>query len=376
MIPSFERDLEGTRSVKSLAPLADRLILSGVKWIGMDIAQAAGGGFSDLWKAPFRSRQVEITALRNYKPDDREHFDNSPSESSSDSTTPPSYQNLLSNYLDMLSQKPEDTTMSASDFSTTEPWPDVQPTAQHLMDSHFATPEWNESLFDESPLEAILDSPVIDDKALSREANNRRQLEHPNILPFSMGHGYLPRLRHVPRLIPPRMDTSNVTDYLARKPYCDRFKFMRVVASGLEYLHSSGDLYGDLRGANIVISANLTACIPDFGRLRLRDARESTLGAAIRWQTPEIFDLESLGEGETTLSRQQSEFFSFCLTVYEVFMCQWDRQAIWPAHLPYCPMVPVAEKPGLDLVADGGFEDFWSQFLDRDMPCQESSFYC
>ncbi|KAJ6472148.1 kinase-like domain-containing protein, partial [Mycena vitilis] len=74
---------------------------------------------------------------------------------------------------------------------------------------------------------------------------------------------------------------------------------------GLDYLHSMDIVHGDLRGSNILISDECTACLADFGlatTIRDDDADVATgalyssnRAASRRWLAPELITPEQFG---------------------------------------------------------------------------------
>jgi serine/threonine protein kinase len=50
----------------------------------------------------------------------------------------------------------------------------------------------------------------------------------------------------------------------------DLFRFMYEIAKGMEYLHSEGVSYGDLRGANILVDDKYRCVISDFGQSEMK----------------------------------------------------------------------------------------------------------
>ncbi|TDL17590.1 kinase-like protein [Rickenella mellea] len=191
--------------------------------------------------------------------------------------------------------------------------------------------------FDSSPV-AIKALRIYDhsdqEKALrefSHEAIIWRLLRHPNILPFYgvfRGDEYFNRLC----LVSPWMDAGNVNKYLAKNPESDRCALVKLrdVVSGLAYLHNfqPAIIHGDLKGANIFVTSDLTACLGDFGLSRFRDSAESTLGVTtgnsvgtLRWQAPELF--ESHEDGKTNSPNQESDMYAFGCVCLELMTGKW-----------------------------------------------------
>lgn len=81
----------------------------------------------------------------------------------------------------------------------------------------------------------------------------------------------------------------------------------------MAYLHEKGVVHGDVKGANVLISAAVGILLCDFGLAKMVDASTSTSCAGLgtlRWQAPEIIDGASKSFG--------SDVYAFGLTIYEV----------------------------------------------------------
>ncbi|QRV97068.1 WD repeat and SOCS box-containing protein 1 [Ceratobasidium sp. AG-Ba] len=88
---------------------------------------------------------------------------------------------------------------------------------------------------------------------------------------------------------------GNLPTYLKRHPEADRCQMSTQVAEGLAYLHKSGVIHGDLKGANVLVSKDGVAQLADFGNSVLQEytlqfsetsSRESL---SFRWAAPELF---------------------------------------------------------------------------------------
>ena len=53
--------------------------------------------------------------------------------------------------------------------------------------------------------------------------------------------------------------------FVEKYPQTNVLKLLSEVAEGLGYLHSKGIVHGDLRGANVLVSEDGVARLPDFG---------------------------------------------------------------------------------------------------------------
>ncbi|KAF8129139.1 ankyrin repeat-containing domain protein [Mycena galopus ATCC 62051] len=137
---------------------------------------------------------------------------------------------------------------------------------------------------------------------ICREALVWRDLHHPHILTFiGIDRETFPSLA----LVSPWMEHGTVLHYLDRHGRAnvdklDVWKYHNTVvqlfqiAQGIEHLHSRNIVHGDLKGANILINDDWTACLADFGLSAFTDVtstRSSTQRAgSAYWMAPELID--------------------------------------------------------------------------------------
>ncbi|CAE6522946.1 unnamed protein product [Rhizoctonia solani] len=171
------------------------------------------------------------------------------------------------------------------------------------------------------------------------------RLAHPNVLPCL---GYIvtelrgPSSYH--RLSDQRMIgivypwiDLNLREYLRLRPNADRAYVCNQVIEGLQYLHGTGVIHGDLRGRNIMVSAQGIVQITGFGGSVLR---EDPLGhgagfqKAGRWAAPER--MLAVGAEPTV----KADIWSLGMTVLEAFTGR-------------APYTGLSELHALVAVADG-----------------------
>ena len=96
---------------------------------------------------------------------------------------------------------------------------------------------------------------------------------------------------------------------------------IQEAAAGIAYLHRSGIVHGDIKGANILVSDDVHSLLCDFGLAREQQNNTSTemqgIGT-VRWQSPEL--LRS-GAGKTF----KSDIWAFAMTIYEVRLVHHRR---------------------------------------------------
>ncbi|KAK7063540.1 kinase-like protein [Favolaschia claudopus] len=152
-----------------------------------------------------------------------------------------------------------------------------------------------------------------------REALVWQQLRHPHILPF-IGidrHTFPSSLC----MVSPWMENGTVLKYLNDHGRSHASRLLLEIAQGLEFLHSRNIVHGDLRGSNILITTEWTACLADFGLTSLSDATTAThtshRAGSIRWMAPELIDPDRFGK--KFLRTTATDVYAFgcvCLELY------------------------------------------------------------
>ncbi|KAF7373451.1 Kinase-like protein [Mycena sanguinolenta] len=92
------------------------------------------------------------------------------------------------------------------------------------------------------------------------------------------------------------------------------------IAQGLHYLHSSNIIHGDLRGANVLVNEDWSACLADFGLSNFADATSSMTtnrGGSLYWMAPELIDPDRFGlQFARTSATDVYAFGCVCLELY------------------------------------------------------------
>ncbi|KAJ7242294.1 kinase-like domain-containing protein [Mycena rebaudengoi] len=164
-------------------------------------------------------------------------------------------------------------------------------------------------------------------KDLRREVKTWHPLNHQNLVKL-LGVVPNPQRRGgsvFPGMITVWHENGDAVKYLAAKGAQAttglRLKIVAEAALGLQYLHSKGLLHGDLKGNNILIDGNGTACLTDFGLSTvLMEGPSNTFqrsnhnaGGNARWQDPVL----ALGD-PTVRHTYDTDVFAFGRLMLEI----------------------------------------------------------
>ncbi|KAJ7224800.1 kinase-like domain-containing protein [Mycena rebaudengoi] len=121
-------------------------------------------------------------------------------------------------------------------------------------------------------------------------------------------------------MVSPWMENGTVLNCLEEHGRQDVDKFLWEVAQGLEYLHSCNIVHGDLRGANILINQDWSACLADFGLTSFTDITAATTShraGTVRWMAPELIAPDHFGiQFRRTTASDVYAFACVCLELY------------------------------------------------------------
>ncbi|KAG6907606.1 hypothetical protein DXG01_008224 [Tephrocybe rancida] len=158
-------------------------------------------------------------------------------------------------------------------------------------------------------------------KHISKEVILWGQLSHPNVLPIYGVYRFQNRIC----LVSPWMEAGDIAQYLKDRPGADRVQLAFDVATGLSYLHRNGIIHGDLKGPNILVDNLGRARLADFGLSSISDpdilawtshSSAASKGGSVRWQAPELFDVENDSLVKNT---QASDVYAWACVCYEIF---------------------------------------------------------
>lgn len=150
-------------------------------------------------------------------------------------------------------------------------------------------------------------------KRAARELHAWSTFHHENVLPLfglAIVEGRL-------AMVSPFMKNGKLPEYIDRHPNVDRCLLCMQVVDGVAYLHSLGNVHGDLKGANILIADDGTAKLADFGNAILATyevgftATDTKSGHSENWAPPEI-----LMGAPCSMS---ADVYSLGMTIVEIF---------------------------------------------------------
>ncbi|KAG6382172.1 WD40-repeat-containing domain protein [Boletus reticuloceps] len=167
------------------------------------------------------------------------------------------------------------------------------------------------------------DASEMSTKTLRRELGIWRRLDHINVVPF-LGIAYGFGMRGAMSLVSLWMTNESLHRFLTKHHgnldvEC-RLRFLLDIANGLHYLHSFPIVHGDLNSNNVLLDADYTARLADFGYASLVGnipealaylQRTTARPGALRWSAPE----QILSE-ETFKRTTKSDIYAFgCVAV-------------------------------------------------------------
>ncbi|KAI9567234.1 kinase-like domain-containing protein, partial [Boletus coccyginus] len=162
-------------------------------------------------------------------------------------------------------------------------------------------------------------------KMLRRELGIWRRLDHLNVVPF-LGIAYGFGMLGAMSLVSLWMPNGSLHHFLAKSDHNlglgHRLRFLLDIANGLAYLHSFPVVHGDLNSNNVLLDADYTARLVDFGYASLVGnipealtylQRSTTRPGALRWIAPEQVDPE-----ETFNTTPKTDIYSFGCVALQV----------------------------------------------------------
>ncbi|KAF8466538.1 kinase-like domain-containing protein [Russula ochroleuca] len=148
-------------------------------------------------------------------------------------------------------------------------------------------------------------------KMLLNEVKVWERLRHPHVLQF-LGAGVD---EEPPFLVMELMLNGHVLDFLNTKPTASRVTLVHQTALGLAYLHARGIIHGDLKATNVLIKADESAVLADFGLSMIKVDVSSRSTAVLitgtkRWMSPERMKGRRLAPSV--------DIYAWAMTAYEI----------------------------------------------------------
>ncbi|KAG1805817.1 kinase-like domain-containing protein [Suillus subaureus] len=132
-------------------------------------------------------------------------------------------------------------------------------------------------------------------KDLDREILIWAVLEHQYVLPL---YGTVEGFGPFRALVSPWMPNGTLNSYLNHAhetlSMMDRLRLLKQITEGLQYLHDRDVIHGDLTNNNVLVAADGSPRLADFGISNIMVQSNPTFSyhtGAIRWVAPELLDL-------------------------------------------------------------------------------------
>jgi tRNA A-37 threonylcarbamoyl transferase component Bud32 len=147
-----------------------------------------------------------------------------------------------------------------------------------------------------------------------REARVVARLEHPNIVPVYDYAEY----NGAPYLVMKFVEGETLKAKLARGPLslAEAVQIVEAVGTGLDYAHKQGILHRDIKPSNVMLAADGSVYLADFGLARIAQAGESTLSSDSLLGTPHYMSPEQ-ARGVKELDAG-TDVYSLGVVIYEL----------------------------------------------------------
>lgn len=151
-----------------------------------------------------------------------------------------------------------------------------------------------------------------------REAQIIAALDHPHIVPVYDYAEY----NGQPYLVMKFVEGQTLKQYTAKNAVDAQsvLSLMQPIASALDYAHGQGVLHRDVKPSNILLDAQTTAYLTDFGLARLFENADSTISQSMLLGTPAYMSPEQAQGGVSV--DYHSDLYSFGVVLYEMIVGQ------------------------------------------------------
>lgn len=209
---------------------------------------------------------------------------------------------------------------------------------QTKLDRHVAVKVMHPSFTDDHNFQARFE----------REARIVAKLEHPNIVPI---YDYSDEGK-TPYLVMKFVEGQTLKAYMLKKGVAlgEIESLLRPIAAALDHAHQQGILHRDIKPSNILIGADGTPYLTDFGLARIAQSGESTMSADVMLGTPHYISPEQ-AKGEKTLDAR-TDLYSLGVILYELAVGRVPFTADTPyaivhAHIYSQPSHPCNVNPNI-----------------------------
>ncbi|KAG1799056.1 kinase-like domain-containing protein [Suillus variegatus] len=131
-------------------------------------------------------------------------------------------------------------------------------------------------------------------KNFDREIRIWAKLKHQYVLPL---HGTVEQFGPFRAFVSPWMPNGTLESYLKHAhetlSMIDRLRLLKQIAEGLQYLHDNDVIHGDLTNGNVLVAADGSPRLADFGISNIMVQSNPAFSyhtGSVRWAAPELLD--------------------------------------------------------------------------------------